>query len=127
MLGATAARFGIVGVLNSLVGLATIYLAKWAIGLGDVHANLLGYSVGLLCSFLLNRQFTFNSSAAYGPALMRFLAVVGVAYLANLGVVLIAARALLWNSYVAQAAGVIPYATITYFGCRLFVFRADSQ
>ena len=45
-----------VGVANTLVALLVIYAAKWYLGLGDVAANALGYSVGLFISFTLNSR-----------------------------------------------------------------------
>lgn len=89
-------RFGSVGLLNTAVGLAVIYAALFA-GLGDFLSNALGYSVGLLLSFLLHRSWTF---AGKGKSLSRdalaFFATWLVAYAVNLGV-LSMGRALGWS------------------------------
>lgn len=127
MLDRSALRFGVVGVANTLTGLLVIYAAKWLGGLGDVPANLLGYTVGVLLSFTLNSRWSFGYRGRILPAFVRFLAVLGVAYLANLAVVLACLRALRLDSYLAQAAGVVPYTVLFYLGSRLLAFREPVE
>jgi putative flippase GtrA len=133
---ATAARFSIrpdlmrylaVGLLNTAIGLATIYLAILIFHADDVVANVVGYSVGLACSFVLNRRWTFDSGASIAPQLLRFLLVMLVAYLANLGTVMGLTRLLAQNRYLAQAAGAIPYTLIGYLGSRFLAFSQRAQ
>jgi putative flippase GtrA len=114
-------RFLAVGALNTLAGLAIIYVGKAGLGLADVAANALGYGCGLALSFALNRSWTFSHSGAAWPALIRFLAVVAVAYAANLAAVVLAIKAGV-DSYAAQALGVPVYAAISYWGARRFAF-----
>lgn len=115
-------RFVIVGVLNTGLGLAVIFAAKGLFGWGDVSANMLGYSVGLAVSFVLNRSWSFAHCGAVLPALARFLAAFLLAYAVNLGTVLALIRVLEINSYLAQAIGVMPYTLIFFAASRLLVF-----
>ena len=120
-------RFALVGVANTLLGLLVIYGAKWVGGLPDLPANLLGYMVGLTGSYFLNARWTFAFRGRDGVAVPRFMLVTLVAYLANIATVY-ALLGLAINSYVAQAAGIIPYTVIGYFGAALFAFRdVDSR
>jgi putative flippase GtrA len=119
-------RFAVVGTINTLAGLAAIYALKWVFALNDYLANLLGYILGFCISYYLNARWTFSYRGPLAAGLPRFVAVVALAYLANLLVVSIALRGFLWNSYLAHASGVLPYAVVTYLGTRLFVFPANS-
>jgi putative flippase GtrA len=114
-------RYVIVGGANTLAGLLIIYACKWFLGLGDLSANLVGYLSGFLLSFLLNKQWTFAFAGDTLPALLRFLFVTVVAYLANIAAVLLLVDVGV-DSYVAQAAGIIPYTILGYLGSRFFVF-----
>jgi putative flippase GtrA len=116
-------KFLLVGVINTLVGLSTIYLLKWLSGTTDAVANAGGYLVGLTISFTLNRRWTFRHVGAVLPAAVRFGAVFAVAYLANLGTVLTLIHLFGINGYLAQAAGVPPYTTLFYLGSRYAAFR----
>lgn len=126
LLDLSSVRFLIVGLANTSVGLLIIYLGKWLMGLDDIAANMVGYSCGLILSFVLNKRWSFRYSGSSGPALFRFFLVILVAYLLNLGLTLVAINSLGINSYFAQALGVVPYTVITYFGSRYYVFP-DSR
>lgn len=116
------AKFVAVGVLNTAVGLTFIFAAKALLGWGDLAANASGYAVGLVTSFALNRAWTFRDRGRISPALLRFLAAFAVAYLANL-VSVFALRDLAHvDSYLAQAAGVVPYTILFFLASRAFVF-----
>lgn len=117
-------RFLAVGVLNTLVGLGTIYLCKWLGGMDDVTANVVGYAVGLANSFAWNRKWTFGHSGAVLPAIARFLLVFLISYLLNLGTVMAAIHWFGVNSYVAHAIGIAPYTAFFYLGSRHFAFKS---
>ena len=116
-------RFAITGVLNTLVGLGTIYALKWFGNVEDTRANAAGYVVGVLFSLVLNSRWTFRSRESLLRIAPRYFAVILVAYFANLGCVHFLIRSLQVNSYLAQALGTIPYTTITYLASRWWVFR----
>ena len=115
-------RFLVVGVANTLFGQGVIWLSMWWLGLGVVPANALGYACGIVLSFFLNRNWTFNHEGSQLPALLRFIAVNAVAYAANLLVVVTVHR-LGVNGYLAQLAGAPFYTAVGYVGSRLFAFR----
>jgi putative flippase GtrA len=116
-------RYLSVGVANMGVGLSTIYLCMYVLHATDLGANISGYGVGVICSFVLNRRWTFASKGAWLPQLARFLVVLGIAYAANIVTVLGLIHQLGTNRYLAQALGTIPYTAIGYVGSRLFAFR----
>ena len=126
LLDAKLARFAAVGVANTLFGLACIYGCKYFLRMDDVAANAAGYAAAVALAFMLNRNWTFRHQGPAAPAFLRYLAVLATAYAANLLAVLIARDALGWNGYVAQIAGVAPYAAIGYLGSRWFAFRKNA-
>ena len=119
---ARVARFLAVGVLNTLVGLLTIYLCKLLLGTGDVISNVIGYAVGLTNSFAWNRRWTFAHSGAVLPAAARFVIVFLIAYFLNLATVMAAIHMFAVNSYLAHAIGIAPYTAFFYVGSRWFAF-----
>lgn len=120
-------RFLIVGVANTLVGIGTIYAAMYFLGFDIVYANILGYTIGVIQSFLLNKRWTFDSSDRALSSFIRFLLVLAVAYGANLVTVVVANTAFEVNPYIAQALGIIPYTSTGYLGSRYFVFRNQRR
>jgi putative flippase GtrA len=120
------ARFLVVGVFNTFVGLGVIYACKWFFHLGDALANAVGYAVGVLVSFTLNSKWTFGFSGDRLPALLRFIAVALIAYAMNLLTVMLLIH-LGVNSYVAQALGIPPYTLTSYFLSKYFVFDTGRK
>jgi putative flippase GtrA len=116
------AKFVAVGVANTAIGLACIFAAKALLGWGDLAANVGGYGVGLTTSFALNRAWTFRDRGRISPALLRFLGAFLLAYLANLTTVFALRDLVGVDSYVAQAAGVVPYTALFFLASRAFVF-----
>ena len=115
------ARFGAVGLLNTALGLAAIYVCMYVLSVGTELANALGYAVGLSLGFWLNRRWTFASTRRIGDAAPRYALVVAGAWLINLVVVSLTARSGM-NPYLAQICGVAPYTALCFLGCRFYVF-----
>jgi glycosyltransferase involved in cell wall biosynthesis/putative flippase GtrA len=122
----TAIRFILVGVINTLVGLSVIYAAMYFFGFGVKSSNLIGYLVGIIVSFTLNKRWTFKNRDRIGASLIRYLVVIGIAYVANLQTVLFSVSSLKVSPYLAQFIGVFPYALIGYLGCKFFAFPDKS-
>lgn len=120
-------RFLLVGVANTAVGLGTIFLLKWAAGMDDVPANLIGYLLGLCLSFALNRNWTFGHRGALLPAALRFAAVFAVAYAANLLTVLLLRDVAGLNSYLCHVLAMFPYTALFFIGSRVFVFASRPE
>jgi len=120
-----ALKFAAIGAINTLLSLAIIFTLRDLAGFSDVSANLCGYTAGLGCSFLLNRRWTFAHTAHWLPALLRFLAVFGLSYLLNIGLVLALLRTG-FEGHLAHLAGMPLYTAVFYLGCRFFVFADRS-
>jgi putative flippase GtrA len=119
----TLIKFGITGVLNTAVGLGTIYALKWFWHVSDTPANAIGYVVGISFSLVVNSRWTFQSRDSLLSIAPRYLSVIVFAYLINLACVKLSIEAWQVNSYLAHALGTVPYAAITYLGSRWWVFR----
>ncbi|MEL6266900.1 MAG: GtrA family protein [Pseudomonadota bacterium] len=110
-----AIRFGLVGIVNTAAGLGTIYLAMW-FGVAPVPANMIGYAVGIVVSFTLNRLYTFKGPTRPG-AVLRFLVCFAISYGVNLAV-LTTVLALGVSPWLAQ-----PIAMVSYTGCFFLISK----
>jgi putative flippase GtrA len=120
-------RFALVGLANTAVGLGAIYAVMFFLGTGPAVANAIGYAFGLAISFTLNRGWTFGDKGAAAVLLPRFLLVVGIAYLLNLGAVLAVVARFPDAGYLAQVLGVAVYTVCVFAGCRWLVFTATQR
>jgi len=120
-------KFLLVGGANTIFGLLIIYLLKWQFWLDDITANAIGYALGILLSFILNKRWSFQHDGAIFPALIRFLLVTALAYISNLAVVLASINLLYFNGYLAQALGIPLYTIVSYLGSRFYAFPPSQQ
>lgn len=115
-----AMRYGLVGVLNTVVGVSTIFAMLTWTPAGPFLANASGYALSLMVSFFLNRSFTFKA-ADRGFPVIKFLIAFAIAYGANV----IALAIGLWlfkNPYLGQAPGIATYPIVFFFLSRFYVF-----
>jgi len=79
-------RYGLVGLLNTGVGLAVILGAEFGLHAPPLVANALGYAAGFAVGFVLNRSFVFRSDARTEVAGPRYLLAVAACYGLNVAV-----------------------------------------
>lgn len=116
-------RFVLVGMTNTVVGYGLILLLHYGAGVGPVSANIGGYLIGALLSYVLNRRFAFASDRPHTEALPRFGLAVAGCFAINLVVLKICVSVLALPVALAQALAVSAYTVTFYLTCRFLVFR----
>jgi putative flippase GtrA len=106
------------------VGLSAIYAFQFFFNAGPIIANMLGYAIGIVFSFILNRNWTFGQGNSGYQDLPKFLLLAGVCYLFNIAVVFVGSYVFAFSPYLIQLAGVATYTALMFFGCRTFVFSS---
>lgn len=113
----SALRYGLAGVINTLVGFSIIVALDVGLRLSAHLANAIGYAVGICVSFALSKLFVFRARQARPRAPMRYALAVALAFVVNQGVLTLAR----WLAphgglfdVAAQGAAVVSY-TVTLF------------
>ncbi len=120
-----ALRYGLVGLLNTAVGVSTIFAMLAFTPAGPFLSNATGYGVSLTVSFFLNRSFTFKAADRGFPAL-KYLIAFAIAYGANVAALSVG----LWafkNPYLSQAPGIATYPIVFFLLARYYVFAAPQH
>lgn len=124
---AVAGRYGVAGLLNTLVGFGLILALEFGAGVDAGPANALGFAAGLVASYLLNRSFVFRGVRRRRGTVARFLVAFSVAFGINQLVLATMAAAgpadMAWR-WGAQAAAVGSYTLVMFLLCHLWVYRA---
>lgn len=68
-------KYAIVGIINTIVGLSTIYILFWWFNLSHNVATFLGNSLGIICSYFLNRGFTFQHKGRHMRSAILFVCI----------------------------------------------------
>lgn len=119
-------RFAAVGVVNTALGYAVIFACMYLVGLGAVTSNVIGYAVGLIVSYLLNRSFTFRSAAPPRREIIRFVAIFLLAYLANLATLVLLIRHAGVHEGVAQLIAGVVYFALSFVLNKYYVFAGPQ-
>lgn len=118
-------RFAAVGIVNTIVGLATVLAASAWLGANAFIANGAGLLAGFIVGYQLNRLWTFRSSRAVAMTAPRYLFAFALAYLINLSVLAFALRIEL-HPILAQGAALAGYSLAFFALCRVIVFPAEE-
>ncbi len=130
---ATLAKFLLVGVGNTLLSAALMFLLE---GLGYWPSTALSYLVGACLSFFLHRHLPFQSQETLGRSALKFSLTVGTCYVLAysiaqpVGMAILPAFGLnpLWTERLSKIGGMGLYTILNYFGQRFFAFSpANTQ
>ncbi|MDZ5473863.1 GtrA family protein [Bacillus sp. 31A1R] len=128
-------RFLLVGILNTFIGLLTMFFLLNLLNQGYWISTFLGNAVGAMVSFLLNRTFTFNSKVSFIKGGSSFIIVILITYFFAYGLSSMISKAFynmvditnfISEKELAVIIGVGLYTIINYFGQKYFVFRTGK-
>jgi putative flippase GtrA len=129
-IAAQALRYGLVGLVNTGVGLGVIAFLEFGLHLSPYLANAGGYGAGFVIGFVLSKLFVFRARGGTAASGLRYGVAVALAYGLNL-VVLTLARRLLPDGglfhLAAQLSAMGAYTVSLFLASRYFVFAGATR
>jgi len=122
-------RFGLVGVVNTAIGVAVVVLLDPVLGVPPALANAASYAVGITVGFVLSRNFVFRSRAGLTATGLRYLIAALGAFALNQLVLRLAGLALgagPVRHIAAQLSAMAAYSAVFFLVCRIWVFRPPT-
>jgi len=121
-------KFGLVGVLNTIVHYLVFLLLFRIVGVAMIAASALGYMVGVANSFMLNRRWTFEvSGPSAGTEFVKFT----VVNLVSLGMNLLALQLLVSLAgimpEIAQVMAILCTLVVNFFGNKWWTFKKGHR
>jgi putative flippase GtrA len=116
-------KFGIVGISNTLLFLAVYTLLLKGFGVWYLAASAIGFVVGAVNGFLLNRRWTFSSHVGDALTPVRWGVVQGGGLLLNLGLVALCVESIGMDELVGQAVAIVIVVVVTFAANRAWTFR----
>lgn len=120
-------RFGGVGGLVTLVHVLVALAAERTLPVSAQQANLMGYAVAFVLSYIGHARFTFRAPVRSMPQVLRFffLSLVGLA--ASSLTVWVVTTVIGSSFTVAMAAVVVIVPLVSYLAMRFWVFAAQND
>ena len=116
-------RYLTVGVVMTVLGYCAIYFCMYVLGWGAILSNVAVYAVAILCSYYLNRKFTFESKHEWRSEAGRFFGVFALAYSTNLLALKVLIDVGVHDGLSQILAGVF-YVAISFAANKRHVFKA---
>lgn len=121
-------KFLIVGVINTIVGAGAMFLLYNLAHFNYWFSSVCNYIAGGICSYLLNKFFTFKNHEKSFKQIVQFVLLLVICYLiAYIGAKyliywILSGKSIQFKDNVAMLTGEILYTVINYIGQRLVVF-----
>jgi putative flippase GtrA len=123
MLAAKLVRFGLIGIVSSLVFLACTAVLAGSFGLDPKMASAAGYLVSMPANFVGNRQFSFKSTGRVFGDLLRFLLLHGCNILLTMAAMGAVVDVLRLHFGFGAAAAIVIVPLVNFAMMNLWVFR----
>lgn len=121
-------RFLLVGMINTLLGLSVIFMFLHVFDQGYWISTFFGNAAGMICSYLLNRSFTFKSTISFWKGGSTFFLASGICYFFSYWlaekIVIITSDHYLRE--IAVLVGMIFYTLSNYLAQKYFVFHKNT-
>lgn len=115
-------RFGLVGVLNTIVGYGVYYiLIKFK--LYYMIALLTSHIVGVIHSYFWNKYYTFKSRRKSKSELLKFISVYAVTFLVNLGILTFLVEVLGMGREIAGLIALVIVTGLSFLGHKFWSFK----
>jgi putative flippase GtrA len=116
-------KFGIVGVSNTVLSFAVYALLLKVFGVWYVAASGIGFAVGAVNGFLLNRRWTFKEHVGDALTPVRWGVVQSCGLALNLGLVYMFVDDLSLDKLIGQACATAIVTVLAFFVNRAWTFR----
>lgn len=125
-------KFLLVGVINTIVGAGIMFLLYNFFGFSYWISSIFNYIAGGICSYLLNKFYTFQNKEKSFIQILEFISLLVISYL----IAYIGAKFLIYKllsqystkirDNIAMLTGEVLYTIVNYLGQRLVVFKIKT-
>lgn len=128
----TFLKFIIVGIINTLFGMAIMFYCYNVLDLGHWFSSAMNYLFGGILSYFLNKKYTFEVKETSQKAIIRFAINLTVCYLIAYGVAKPLALYLFQGAgeklqgNIALVIGMGLYVLLNYVGQRFWAFKQEE-
>lgn len=111
-----------VGILNSIVGFLLIIIFINFLNINYHFSYFIGYGIGLIISFILNKRFTFNNKSKWYILLFPFIIIFIFSYLISHSILIFLVERIHVNINISIMISMFFYTIVSYIlNKRLFV------
>jgi len=114
--------YNVVGIANTIAGFSIVFSLMF-LGVSATLSNMIGYALGSILSYFLNKKYTFKTSAKSKIMAVKFFTVLGIAYVLNF--VTLQWLLTFMDPYLAQFLSAVVYTLSSFLLAKFFVFKGQ--
>lgn len=122
-----AFKFGIVGVLNTLISLGVYSLFVYVFNVNYLISNIISYVVGVVNSFLWNKIWTFKSKEKGYMELVWFVVIFLVSFGIQNASLILFREALGFSKFWAYILAIPVYTAANFLGNKFITFGKKNK
>lgn len=124
----TLIKYGITGVLNTLVDYAAFFLLSSLFGVHYLIAQTISYACGTVNSYVMNRKWTFRRTGrATKGEMLKFLVVNGLMFGLSTAILAIFHEIIGWSALVSKGIAIVAATGAGFLANKLWVFRDSGS
>lgn len=126
-------KFLITGIINTILGAGLMFLLYNVFNVNYWISSACNYIFGGICSFLLNKYFTFQNHKKSIIQVLQFICLIIICYLTayigakNLVLIVLKSYSTKLQDNIAMITGMCLYTALNYLGQRCIVFKEDKN
>jgi len=120
-------RFGLVGVIRTILGVIFIFIPYNLWGVNYILCNVAGYSIGFVTGFILHKNWVFKSKGDWNKEAIPYFVTFGIGYIINMILLILCAEKLMLNKNISQIIAICGFSTTNYLGNKFWTFRNSSN
>jgi len=116
-------KYGLVGISNTLITLAIIFVFMKLFNFSYIISNAAGFLFGFINSFILNRMWTFKSKNSMGRESIFYILIFAVCYMLQLILLVVLKEKLQIKPEYAQIIAIVFYSILNFSGNKFITFK----
>ena len=118
--------YNLIGIVNTLVGFSLVFFFLF-VGMSPMVSNFIGYLLGVILSFFLNKRFTFIKYKIDNFVIIAFFSILFFAYLVNAVIFYVGINSFNLSPYVAQIISGVVYTLLSFTLMKTLVFVPSRE
>ena len=125
----TFMKFVVVGIVNTIVGTAIMFVCYNVFGLSYWVSSAANYFFGSICSYIMNKNYTFHNKERGWKPFLRFTFNILICYLLAYGIAkpvihwMLSGYSITIQENISLALGMCLFVIFNYLGQRFYTFK----
>jgi putative flippase GtrA len=115
-------RFGVIGVIKTIIGLIIIFVPYNLWGVNYILCNIAGYFVGFVIGFILHKNWVFKSNKIWDTELIPYFVTFCIGYIINIMLLVLFVKKLMINKNISQVIAIFGFTATTYLLNKFWTF-----